>query len=513
MKFVISILSAALLIVPGCTRSSSGDDPHIPAWAHPASLSDNISPDHADAYNPVVAMNDSGHIVVVWEQSDGSNDQIFKSEFRGAWVNPAGPTDNITPDSASAYSPALAMSDNNDIVIAWRQEYAGFWRIYKSEYRSGVWTHPLDLTFSISPDGSNASDPQVVMADNGDTVIAWMQWNGAHWQAYVSECRGGYWTHPLDLTGSISPDGQNIDDLGVAMNGDGNVIIVWNQSSGVQKQVFMSECQGGIWSHPADLNDSISPGGGETDDPAVVMNASGDAVIAWEQEVGTWKIYKSEYRSGVWTHPANTGENINPAGPNAWGIALDLSENGECVIAWEQNDGVNWRIFMSEYRSGTWIHPANLTHAISPSGSDVNGAALAMDGYGGTVIAWEQPSGGFNQIFKSEYGSGAWTHPADLTDSISPDDQNVHFSNLVAMDRVGTALIAWEQWDGSNWQVFLSERRGGAWSTPPTTQASISPDGQDVDDVRLVMNALGLAAIVWTQSDGNRQQVFRSYFR
>ena len=89
MKPLIWIPLATLLLLitaPGCTRSSGGDDPYVPAWTHPASLADNISPNHADADDPEVAMNDNGHIIIVWEQSDGTNDQIFKSEFRsGAW--------------------------------------------------------------------------------------------------------------------------------------------------------------------------------------------------------------------------------------------------------------------------------------------------------------------------------------------------------------------------------------------------------------------------------------------
>jgi hypothetical protein len=42
------------------------------AWTHPGSLSDNISPDGQDAYSPKVAMDDNDNTIVVWRQSDGS---------------------------------------------------------------------------------------------------------------------------------------------------------------------------------------------------------------------------------------------------------------------------------------------------------------------------------------------------------------------------------------------------------------------------------------------------------
>lgn len=59
-----------------------------------------------------------------------------------------------------------------------------------------------------------------------------------------------------------------------------------------------------------------------------------------------------------------------------------------------------------------------------------------------------------------------WKHPSDLSDNISPDEQDAWFDFQVAMDNNGNALIVWRQSDGNNWQIFKSEYRDGEWTHP-----------------------------------------------
>ncbi len=160
-------------------------------WTNPASLTDNISPDGQYAESPQVAMDSNGNAVIVWQQSDGSNNQIFKSEYRnGAWTNPASLTDNISPDGQDAYYPQVAMDNTGNAVIVWRQYDGSNWQIFKSEYRNGKWTNPKSLIYNISQDGQDAESPQVAMDNTGNAVIVWRQsdGNGNH-QIFKSEYR------------------------------------------------------------------------------------------------------------------------------------------------------------------------------------------------------------------------------------------------------------------------------------------------------------------------------------
>jgi hypothetical protein len=427
----------------------------IKTWTYPSDLSDNISPDGEDARRfPQVAMDDNGNAIITWHQYF----QIFKSEYRnGAWSHPGDLSDNINPEVQTAWFPQVAMDDNGDAIITWHE----FSQIFKSEYRNGTWTHPGDLNDKISPDGGVAYYPQVAMDDNGNAIITWRQNDGNNWQVFKSEYRNGVWTHPGDLSDNIIPDGGDAYEPHVAMDNNGNAIITWEQHDGNNNQIFKSEYRNGVWTHPGDLNDKISPDGGDACVPHVAMDDNGNAIITWEQKDGNLnrQVFKSEYRNGVWTHPSDLNDNINPDGDYGRNPQVAMDDNGNAIIAWEQDDGTFPQIFKSEYRNGVWTHPSDLNDNISPDGDYAWSPQVAMDDNGDAIITWEQI--GFNlnkQVFKSEYRNGVWTHPSDLSDNISSDGEDAYEPN-VAMDDNGNAIITWRQNDGNNWQIFKSEYR------------------------------------------------------
>jgi len=436
-------------------------DPWGRAWTHPSGLADNISPDGQSAYSPQVATDDNGNAIIVWEQYDtATNSQIFKSEYRsGIWTHPADRTDNISPDGQSAWSPQVAMDDSGNAIIVWDQYDGSKRQIFKSEYRSGSWTHPTDLTDNISPDGQSAYPSQVAMDNNGDAIIVWKQSDELNFQIFKSEYRSGIWTHPLGLADNISPDGQSAYLPQVAMDDNGNAIIVWEQYDGYS-QIFKSEYRSGIWTHPTNLTDNISPDGQSAELPQVAMDDSGNGIIVWEQRDGSDdQIFKSEYRSGTWTHPTNFTDNISPDGWDAEVPQVAMDDNGSAVIVWKQYDGSRDQIFKSEYRSGTWMHPLGLADNISPDGRDADLPQVATDNNGNAIVVWKQyDDSWYYQIFKSEYRFGSWRHPGGLTDNISLDGRNADTPQVV-IDNNGNAIIIWEQSDGSYYQIFVSERR------------------------------------------------------
>jgi hypothetical protein len=109
-------------------------------------------------------MDTNGNAIIVWQQSDGSDVQIFKSEYRGGfWTHPWSHTDHISPDGSDAYVPEVALDTNGNAIIVWEQWDSSNRQIFKSEYRGGFWTHPSSLTDHISPDGSDAGFPEVAM--------------------------------------------------------------------------------------------------------------------------------------------------------------------------------------------------------------------------------------------------------------------------------------------------------------------------------------------------------------
>jgi hypothetical protein len=435
-----------------------------------------------------------------------------------AWHNPANLGDNISPDGQGTDIAQVAMDKNGNAIIVWAQYDGANSQIFKSEYRNGLWTYPADLRNKISPDG-DARNPRVAMDDNGNAIIIWSEYYGANYQMFKSEYRNGAWTNPANLSDHFSPN--SVPDspwplsCQVAMDNNGNAIIVWVQPDGPRGMIFKSEYRNGVWHHPASLSDKINPTGISASDPQVAMDNNGNAIIVWYQYdyIKTTQIFKSEYRNGAWHNPATLTDNISLGEQWANSPQVTMDNNGNAIIVWDQSDGVNEQIFKSEYRGGVWTNPANLADNISPDGQDARNAKVAMDNSGNAIIVWHQSDGSHKQIFKSEYRNGAWHNPASLSDNISPDGQDAYFYTQVAMDNNGNAIIVWNQFDGASYQIFKSEYRSGLWTCPANLSDNISPDGQDAFYPYAAMNNIGNAIIVWCQSDGTKDQIFKSEYR
>jgi hypothetical protein len=351
-------------------------------WKHPGDISDNISIIGVDMYAPQAAVDDA---IIVWYQYDvvpnggGFDYQIYKSVYSDqGWDHPDNADDNISPDFHDAADPQVAMDDNGNAIIVWSQlidipngEFPS--QIFMSEYKGGPsWDDPADIYDYISYvdegqyDAFEAKNPQVAMSSNGDAVIVWQQYDDVegNWQIFRSERRNGVWDHPSTISDNISPDFHDATDPQVAMDDNGNAIIVWSQlieipNGEYPSQIFMVEYRDGTWDPNPALDEHISyvkydPPDEVTEakSPQVAMSSTGEAVIVWQQydTSDNWQIFMSEYRSGEWLHPIDFTDNISPDGQDAVSPQVAIGHDGSAVITWLQNySGLN-RIFKSEYR-------------------------------------------------------------------------------------------------------------------------------------------------------------------
>jgi hypothetical protein len=71
--------------------------------------------------------------------------------------------------------------------------------------------------------------------------ISWFQPDPIYGQIFRSEYHNGSWMNPNNIADNISPDGGDADYPNVAVDNDGNALIVWRQSDGSNTQVFVSE--------------------------------------------------------------------------------------------------------------------------------------------------------------------------------------------------------------------------------------------------------------------------------
>jgi hypothetical protein len=385
------------------------------------------------------------------------------------------------------------MDDNSNAIIVWQQNDettdcggGACSQIFKSEYRGGAWSIPFGTSYSISPDGSHASEPFVAMDDLGNAIITWRQADqstdcggSACQQIFKAECRSSTWDFPVLITNSISPNGQHASVPRVVMNDNDKAILTWSQDDGSTdcgagfscNQVYMSDL----------LNDHISPDG---DGSSMAVHYSGawpsldnndHAVIAWPQDSTTtsYSIYRSIYNGTDWTHPGTLANRVSPGTRDNYNSKTAMSDDGTAMITWYGRDGTTecsgadcYQIYMSFFNGTGWEDPADLNDHLSISGTHAFSSDVDMDASGRAIVAWTQQDDSTDcsgsecdQIFKAEYSGGMWQLPSGLSDNISPNGGDAAYP-AVSMYGNNKAVIGWSQDDGTgDYQIYKAEKR------------------------------------------------------
>ena len=359
-------------------------------------------------------------------------------------------------------------------------------------------------------------------------------------------CGGGgggsvKWFHPTGIDDFISFDVSSVEAARVVMNSSGDAILVWGQSdtnfgSTINfTRVYMSERDGasGTWTHPADVNDYISPDGLSCSFgfcwPNAAIDDDGNAIVAWPQTslAGTSWIFISERDGamGIWTHPADSTDYLTEA-PGSPVPTVAIGGGGDAIVAWSETATSSTSLVYFTQRTGvagTWSTPEDVFVDVPPLSVLTSVSGAAIDDSGNAILVWVESSFGFTDttpgwIFVSERdgASDLWTHPTAVDNSIavsgSVGDSSPSNPRL-ALAGNGEAVISWFENDGTNFQVYAAEREAvtGSWIYPAGPTDKLSPSGSTAHFNRSAVNSGGEAVVVWRQfNGGGTYQIFRS---
>ncbi len=384
---------------------------------------------------------------------------------------------------------------------------------------TGSWSHPTSLQDGLSFKGADTRTAAVAMDDKGSGIVAWSQHDGSNWRIYRAEYRDNKWQKPAGVAEAISPAGGDAKEPRLAIAANGDAVIVWEQKVNKNSHIYLAERRGGEWLIPTSLQDHISPGNTFAWEADVAIDDTGNTIIAWSQEFAdsVHVLFKSEYRNGTWHHPASLKEHINPFGGDALRPRVVMNNRGEALITWEQDPKGLSNIYKSEYRKAVWSHPKDLNDHINPK-SKSRGAYNAIpviNDSGEAVISWRQTHGMSSRIYKSEYRRGSWQHPRSLSDFVSPPENTNADLNSVAMDNKGNAVLLWTLQEKVNQALYMSEFRNGVWEHPGKQDFLVGSRREFEFRIfgRAALSDSGKGVISWMQRGDDRitQAFFAEY--
>ena len=238
-------------------------------WSVPELLE---TDDSGGAYHAKVAMDKNGNATAVWYQSDGTSYNIWSNRYvMGTGWGTAQRLE--TDDVHNAYNPEIAVDDYGHIAVVWYQmddTYANVWANYGTNGSWGV-AKVID-----SEDLGHAMDPQIAMDDNGIAIAVWHQNDGANDNIWSNHYTSNWGTAKLIET----DDTYDATHPQIAIDANGNAIIVWHQTDGNLGSIVSNRYISGLGWQGVQL---VGVSSGNVDYPQIAMDSVGNATVVWPQ--------------------------------------------------------------------------------------------------------------------------------------------------------------------------------------------------------------------------------------
>ncbi|MDH3364991.1 MAG: hypothetical protein OEM29_03160 [Thermoplasmata archaeon] len=370
-------------------------------WGEAALLETNNS---GDAVKPQIAVDNSGNATAVWQQDNGTRYCIYSNRYvvGTGWGSAKLIESN---DSEGAFNPQIAVDDSGNATVVWEQDDG----IYDDSIHSNRYTVGTGWGSATLIGGTanyywdeHAVDPKVAVDGSGNAMAVWMQY-GFNWGSVWSnryEAGTGWGTASLIETGTCVLLAAEPE---VAVDDSGNAISVWSGADNFRHCILSSRYVVGMgWGDPtlvevADTGDNFFP--------HIAADASGNAMVVWQQReepfpgIAESGVMANRYVAGTGWQTATIVEECSSGMIGHPGVAVN--EWGNAMAVWERIDGNRTSICSSRYGFETGWGPSVSIGTSAPL--NAGNPQVAIDDSGNAMVVWWQYDGTSFDIWSNRY--------------------------------------------------------------------------------------------------------------
>ena len=293
------------------------------------------------AFNPQIAMNESGKAFCVFRRSIATAHRIYTNEY----VPGAGWYGAVTIDAGegnAAYAPQIAMNESGKAFCVFRQNLVSDYRIYANAYVPGAgWYGAVTISADT---GNHAYDPQIAINDSGKAFCVFRSDNRIYANEYIPGA-GWYGAVTIDA-GALN----NAYEPQIAINDSGKAFCVFRQIYNGDNRIYANEYVSGAGWQGAGLIDAGALN--DAYEPQIAINDSGKAFCVFRQQHNSdIRIYASEYVPGSgWQ-----GAGLIDAGAlnDAYEPQIAINEGGKAFCVFRQQHNGDHRIYANNYLGET----------------------------------------------------------------------------------------------------------------------------------------------------------------
>ena len=326
---------------------------------------------------PEVAVDGQGNAIAVWSRFDGTN-FIVQAAGRAAGGSFGAPQDLSAAGQKAGFSQVAVDGQGNAIAVWSRFDGTNFIVQAAARAAGGSFGAPQDLSAA----GQGAFNPQVAFDGQGNAIAVWHRFDGTNTIVQAAaRAAGGSFGAPQDLSAA----GQKASFPEVAVDGQGNAIAVWRRFDGTNFIVqAAARAAGGSFGAPQDL----SAAGQKAGFPEVAVDGQGNAIVVWQRFDGTNFIVQAAARAAGGSFGAP--QDLSAAGQTANDPQVAVDGQDNAIAVWSRSNGTNFIVqAAARAAGGSFGAPQDL----SAAGQDAHVPEAAVDGQGNAIAVWSRSNG------------------------------------------------------------------------------------------------------------------------
>jgi hypothetical protein len=262
---------------------------------------------------PVVGLDARGDATAVWATGTYPNNFSVQAATRpahGSWSSPQ----TISTPSTQPIGVALAVDARGNALAAWTDVKAvGFGLVAAFRPADRAWEAPREVT-----PAANYGIPQIALDTSGVGMLVWSCClSPSRIEAATFSAASRTWSPPEN----ISPTGVAAEDPHLAVDANGNALVVWTTSPSLSLQAATRRRRG-RFGHPRVLAPSATS-------VQLATNARGDAVAMWQRGAYPGSDLQARVRpaGGGFGEPATMWGSLQPP-------AAAVDAQGDALVVW-----------------------------------------------------------------------------------------------------------------------------------------------------------------------------------
>jgi len=258
-------------------------------------------------YGPSIGINWGGDPIVAFEAHLSGYYQIFVRRWNGSsWVDMSGSPNGISNNTATSGWPEIAMDGVGNPIVVWNDNESGDREIFIKRWNGSSWEEMGVNSASAGGISDNAGDsrrPVITTDSNGYPIIAWADDTSGDYEIYVKRWNGSGW----EDVGSDSSSGGGISNNegvsrspSISIDRNDNPIVAWHDDSSGNNEIYVLRWDGEEW---VELTSNSATGGGISNSsgdslqPSIAVDQDGSPVIAWsDNSSGNFEIFVKRYK-------------------------------------------------------------------------------------------------------------------------------------------------------------------------------------------------------------------------